>query len=39
MEKVVKRTGFFEAAASPDRIFDDTAHVLDLKIRIAKGPL
>ena len=34
MEKVVKRTGFFEAAAgSPDRAYDDAAHVLGLRIR------
>jgi outer membrane translocation and assembly module TamA len=39
MEKVVKRTGFFEAVASPERAFDDAAHALDLRIRIAKGPL
>lgn len=39
MEKVVKRTGFFNAVASPDRVFDDAAYVLDLRIRIAKGPL
>src|SRR5437763_830676 len=39
MEKVVKRTGFFEAAASPDRSYDDGAHVLELRIRVEKGPL
>ncbi len=39
MEKVVKRTGFFEAAASPDRTYDDGAHVLELHIRVEKGPL
>lgn len=39
MEKVVKRMGFFEATASPERSYDDTAHVLDLHIRMAKGPL
>jgi hypothetical protein len=39
MEKVVKRTGFFEAAALTDRSYDDAAHVLDLRIRINKGPL
>jgi outer membrane translocation and assembly module TamA len=39
MEKVVKRTGFFEATALPDRSYDDAAHVLDLRIRVNKGPL
>jgi outer membrane protein assembly factor BamA len=39
MERVVKRTGFFEAAASPERSSDDALHLLDLHIRIAKGPL
>jgi len=39
MEKVIKRTGFFEAAASPERSYDDAACVLDLRIRIDKGPL
>jgi outer membrane protein assembly factor BamA len=39
MEKVVKRTGFFEVAASPARSYDDAAHVLDLRIRMNKGPL
>ena len=39
MERVVKRTGFFEAAAAADRIYDDAAHRLDLRIRVAKGPL
>ena len=39
MEKVVKRTGFFEATASPDRSYDDVTHVLDLRIQMQKGPL
>ena len=39
MEKVVKRTGFFSATAAADRSFDDAARTLDLRIRIAKGPL
>lgn len=39
MEKLVKRSGFFEATALPDRSYDDTAHVLDLRIRMPKGPL
>lgn len=39
MERVVKRTGFFEASASPDRSYDDAAHVLNLRIAVTKGPL
>jgi outer membrane translocation and assembly module TamA len=39
MERVVKRTGFFEAVATPDRLYDDPSHVLNLRIRIKKGPL
>jgi outer membrane protein assembly factor BamA len=39
MAKVVKRTGFFETSASPDRFYDDAAHMLNLRVRIAKGPL
>jgi outer membrane protein assembly factor BamA len=39
LEKVVKRTGFFQAAASSERYYDDTAHVLDLRVRLNKGPL
>jgi outer membrane protein assembly factor BamA len=39
MEKVVKRTGFFDATASSERSYDDVAHVLDLRIRIDKGVL
>ena len=39
MEKVVKRMGFFEATASPNRSYDDAAHVLELRIRVNKGPL
>jgi outer membrane protein assembly factor BamA len=39
MEKVVKRSGFFEASSSPDRSYDDATHVLDLRISISKGPL
>ncbi|MBZ5625430.1 MAG: hypothetical protein LAQ69_43055 [Acidobacteriia bacterium] len=38
-EKFVKRTGFFEATASPDRSYNDAAHILDLRIRMDKGPL
>jgi outer membrane protein assembly factor BamA len=39
MEKVVKRTGFFDAAVSAERSYDDAAHALDLNIRADKGPL
>lgn len=39
MEKVVKRTGFFDATASPNRSYDDATHVLDLRIQMQKGPL
>ncbi|MCX6621973.1 MAG: hypothetical protein NTY38_13055 [Acidobacteria bacterium] len=39
MEKVIKRTGFFEATASPERSYQDAAHILDLRIRMDKGPL
>jgi len=39
MERVVKRTGFFEAVATPDRLYDDSAHILNLRVRIKKGPL
>lgn len=39
MEKVVKRTGFFEATAAPDRSYNDEARILDLRVRIQKGPI
>ncbi len=39
IEKAVKRTGFFEAAASAERSLDDAAHVVNVRVRIAKGPL
>src|SRR5262249_47303870 len=39
MEKVVKRTGFLDATASPERSYDDVAHVLHLRVPIQKGPL
>jgi outer membrane protein assembly factor BamA len=39
MEKAVKRTGFFDAVAQPDRTLDDAEHVLDLRIRVVRGPL
>jgi outer membrane protein assembly factor BamA len=39
MERPVKRVGYFEAVAKPERVFHDDTHVLDLKIGFAKGPL
>ncbi len=39
MEKVVKRTGFFEARVVADRFYDDAAHILNLRIRTISGPL
>jgi hypothetical protein len=39
MEKVVKRTGYFQAAALPVRSYDDASHILDLTFRVNKGPL
>jgi outer membrane translocation and assembly module TamA len=39
MEKIVKRTGYYEVAAVPDRNYDDAAHILNLRVRVVKGPL
>ena len=39
MERPLKRSGYFEAAAKPERIFHDDVHVLDLKMGFAKGTL
>ena len=39
MESPVKRSGYFEAVAKPERIFHDDTQVLDLRISFAKGPL
>jgi len=39
MERVVRRTGYMETSATPDRAYDDAAHLLNLKIRFNKGPL
>jgi outer membrane protein assembly factor BamA len=39
MERVVKRTGYFNATAAPERNLDDTRRVLDLKIPFRLGPL
>ncbi len=38
-EKVVKRTGFYAAAARAERLFDDPSRVLNLRLTVAKGPL
>jgi outer membrane protein assembly factor BamA len=39
MERPLKRTGYFEAVAKPERVLHDDVHMLDLKIGFAKGPL
>jgi len=39
MEKVVKRRGFYEASSIPERSYDDAGRVLDLRVRVEKGPL
>lgn len=39
MEKAAKRKGFLEVATSPARLFDDAGQILNLRIRIDKGPL
>jgi len=39
MEKVVRRTGYFQAKASDERSYDDAAHVLNLRVVVNKGPL
>lgn len=39
MEKIVKRTGYFEATARADRSYDDADHIFNLGIRVRKGPL
>jgi outer membrane protein assembly factor BamA len=39
VEKVVKRSGYFEAGATAERTLDDAAHMLDLRIKVHKGPL
>ncbi|HUB82368.1 MAG TPA: hypothetical protein VMB03_26405 [Bryobacteraceae bacterium] len=38
-EKPVKRTGYFQASARPERIFHDDQLRLDLKIPFALGPM
>jgi outer membrane protein assembly factor BamA len=39
MGRPLKRTGYFEAAAKPERILHDDAHVLDVKVGFVTGPL
>ena len=39
MEKPVKRTGHYDAAVIPERVFDDQRHVLNLNLTVKKGPL
>ena len=39
MESIVKRTGFFEATALPERNLDDSRRVLNLKVPFQMGPL
>lgn len=39
MEKALKRAGYFTAAATPERSYDDAAHLLDLRIQVRTGPL
>jgi outer membrane protein assembly factor BamA len=38
-EKPVKRMGYLNAAAIPERIFHDEQHVLDIKLSFRLGPL
>jgi outer membrane protein assembly factor BamA len=39
MEKIVKRTGYYNATALPERNLDDSRRVLDLKVPFRLGPL
>jgi outer membrane protein assembly factor BamA len=39
MEKPLKRTGYYSAAAKPERVLRDDQRVLDLKISFSMGPL
>ncbi len=39
MERPLKRTGYFEAAARAERILHDDVHVLDVKVSFVTGPL
>lgn len=38
LEKPLKRTGYFDARAKPERIFHDDQHVLDIKLSFYMGP-
>jgi len=37
--KAAQRTGYFDAAAKPERMLHDDRHILDLTISFNKGPL
>lgn len=39
LERPVRRTGYMNAAAEPVRDLQDTEHILNLTIRVHKGPL
>ncbi len=39
MEFQLKRRGYLEASATPERILNDGAKTLDLRIAFARGPL
>ena len=39
MERPLKRTGYFEAAARAEQILHDDVHVLDIKVSFVEGPL
>jgi outer membrane protein assembly factor BamA len=38
MENLIKAAGYLDAAATPERVFDHAARLLDLRIRIRSGP-
>ena len=38
-EAPVKRLGYLDVSAKPERIFDDQQHVMDLKVSFDRGPL
>ncbi len=39
LEKPVKRLGYLNASAKPERIFHDEQHVLDVRLVVSLGPL
>ena len=39
LEKPLKRMGYLDARAVPERVFHDDRHVLDLKLSLQPGPL